>query len=138
MGTLEQELIPGSAALHHPDKLGNNAGGDISEAHFVHLKLAQDTLLNPIHRFAYDRFGPDMLRWEHCASIRDYIQVGFRSYAPSYAMTALIMLLLGVMGYLNWGRYVSQLGFSVGLIEAHAHSGGTCQLQAWFCLRCTP
>ena len=105
-------------------------GGEISDAHFVHLKLAQDTLLNPIHRFAYDRFGPYMLRWEHCASIRDYIQVGFRSYAPSYVMTVLIMLLLGVIGYLNWGRYVSDLALLSRLTEAHVHSGDTCQLRA--------
>ena len=78
----------------------------MSDAQFVYLKLAQDTLLNPLHRFAYDRFGPEMLSWENCASARDYLLVGFRYFAPSYTMTVLVTLLLGVMGYLNWGRYV--------------------------------
>ena len=104
---LQKKLTLNSATQHHPDKLGASLGGGISDAHFVHLKLAQDTLLNPTHRFAYDRFGPDMLKWEHCASISDYLQVGFRSYAPSYTLTVFIMFLLGVMGYLNWGRFVS-------------------------------
>ena len=108
----EWELMLDSAALHHPDKLSADPEGLISDAHFVYLRLAQDTLLNPVQRFAYDRFGPDMLRWEHCASIRDYLMVGFRVYAPSYIMTVLITLLLGVMGYLNWGRYVRCLPYS--------------------------
>ena len=95
------------AALHHPDKVSATSGDGISDSHFVHLKLAQDTLLNPLHRFAYDRFGPDMLKWEHCASIRDYLLVGFRVYAPSYMLTVFATFLLGVMGYLNWGRFVS-------------------------------
>ena len=94
------------AALHHPDKATSDESRHASETYFVHLKLAQDTLLNPTKRFAYDRFGPDITQWRHCSSIRDYILVGVQSIAPYYVAGALFMIILGVLGYLEWGRYV--------------------------------
>lgn len=77
-----------------------------SDTVFVQLKLAQDTLLNPTKRFAYDRFGPDVLHWQHCSSIRDYVLVGLKTAAPIYLGSAIFMVLLGVTGYLQWGRFV--------------------------------
>jgi len=97
---------PNSAALHHPDKTASNDPSSSSEAYFVHLKLAQDTLLDPVKRFAYDRFGPDIIKWRHCSSIRDYVMVGLQTTAPYYAASGLFMVILGVVGYLEWGRYV--------------------------------
>ncbi|MCJ1299456.1 hypothetical protein MMC08_002248 [Hypocenomyce scalaris] len=94
------------AAIHHPDK-ASILGEDLpSDAFFVQLKLAQDTLLNPTKRFAYDRFGPDILRWQHCSSIRDYLLVGLQAAAPMYVGSAIFMVILGVTGYLQWGRFV--------------------------------
>lgn len=52
-----------------------------------------------------------MLSWEHCVSIKEYILFGIRAYATSYAATGLIMVLLGAMGYLNWGKFVSYANF---------------------------
>ena len=94
------------AALHHPDKATSAEARGASEGYFVHLKLAQDTLLDPAKRFAYDRFGPDMVQWRHCTSVRDYVLVGVQSIAPYYAASALFMIILGVLGYLEWGHYV--------------------------------
>ena len=95
------------AALHHPDKVTASEDRAATEAFFVHLKLAQDTLLNPTKRFAYDRLGPDMLEFQHCSSIRDYLFMGFRTSAPMYLGSAFFMIILGVTGYLQWGRFVS-------------------------------
>lgn len=92
--------------MHHPDKATSDASRLTSESYFVHLKLAQDTLINPTKRFAYDRFGPDVTQWRHCSSVRDYILVGVQSIAPYYAAGILVMIILGVLGYLEWGRYV--------------------------------
>jgi hypothetical protein len=94
------------AAIHHPDKAGANNGGSISsEGYFVHLKLAQDTLLNPAKRFAYERFGPDMVSWQRCSSIRDYLTNGLQSILPYYGAAAVFMSILGFLGYLEWGKY---------------------------------
>ena len=89
--------------MHHPDKIASSGGGD---AYFLHLKLAQDTLLKPAQRYAYDRFGPEVVAWEHCASIRDYLSAGLMSYAPAYIGSGIFMVILGVTGYFQWGRFV--------------------------------
>ncbi|KAL3422589.1 DnaJ domain-containing protein [Phlyctema vagabunda] len=91
------------AAIHHPDKVSSSSPS--SEGYFVHLKLAQDTLLNPVKRFAYERFGPDMINWQNCSSIGDYVRQSFATILPSYSVAVLSMYLLGLLGYLNWGTY---------------------------------
>ena len=73
---------------------------------FVYLKSASDTLSNPTKRFAYDRFGPDILKWQHCSSIRDYLVAGLSTYAPVYVGSATALIVLGATGYLPWGRFV--------------------------------
>ncbi|MCJ1240889.1 hypothetical protein MMC14_008893 [Varicellaria rhodocarpa] len=100
------------AALHHPDKVSSSQDRETSEAFFVHLKLAQDTLLSPAKRFAYDRFGPDILQWQHCSSIRDYLLAGLQAFAPLYVGPVVFMILLGVAGYLQWGRFWRYLTFA--------------------------
>lgn len=91
------------AAIHHPDKISPSAPS--SERYFVHLKLAQDTLLNPAERFAYERFGPAMLDWQRCASVRDYVSTGLQAILPYYGGAALVMYLFSWLGYLEWGKY---------------------------------
>lgn len=91
------------AAIHHPDKVSSSSPS--SEGYFVHLKLAQDTLLNPAKRFAYERFGPDITNWQHCSSIKDYLLHGLQSVLPYYGVAAVFMYILGMLGYLEWGKY---------------------------------
>jgi hypothetical protein len=91
------------AAMHHPDKVSSQ--NPSTEGYFVHLKMAQDTLLNPTKRFAYERFGPTMIEWQRCSSMRDYILQGLQSILPYYGMAAIFMYLLGLLGYLEWGKY---------------------------------
>jgi len=71
----------------------------------VHLKQAQDVLLNPAKRFAYERFGPSILEWQKCSSIRDHIVQGLQGILPYYGAAAVFMYLLGLLGYLEWGKY---------------------------------
>ncbi|RDW62601.1 hypothetical protein BP5796_10903 [Coleophoma crateriformis] len=89
------------AAIHHPDKVSSPS----SDGYFVHLKLAQDTLLNPAKRFAYERFGPDIVQWQRCSTIRDYLVHGLQSVIPYYGIAAIFMYLLGLLGYVEWGKY---------------------------------
>lgn len=91
------------AAIYHPDKVSSISPS--SEGYFVHLKLAQDTLLDPAKRFAYDRFGPGITQWRHCSSIRDYLAHGLQSTLPYYGAGAVVMYILGMLGYLEWGKY---------------------------------
>lgn len=112
------------AALQHPDKVPTD---DVirhaaAEANFVNLKTAQDTLSDPVKRFAYERFGPDMLRWQHCKTIRDYLVTGIQtSSLPLYAGSTLMMALLSLTNYLQWGRFWRYLTF-VGLFALEYHT----------------
>ncbi|KAI1389796.1 uncharacterized protein F4822DRAFT_214064 [Hypoxylon trugodes] len=93
------------AALHHPDKL-MSAGGTSEDADFfIHLKTAADTLTDPARRFAYERFGPDVVSWKHCVTIRDFVTRGVQVLVPYYGLAAIAMYVLGLLGYLEWGRY---------------------------------
>ncbi|KAF7914866.1 hypothetical protein EAE99_010420 [Botrytis elliptica] len=91
------------AAIHHPDKVSSSSPS--SEGYFVHLKLAQDTLLNPAKRFAYERFGPEVIAWQHCSTIRDYLAHGMQTIAPYYGIAGIFMYGLSLAGYLDWGKY---------------------------------
>lgn len=91
------------ATIHHPDKVSSSAPS--ADGYFVHLKLAQDTLLNPAKRFAYERFGPEVANWQRCSSIRDYLVRGLQTTIPYYGAAAIFMYILGLLGYLEWGKY---------------------------------
>ncbi|RDL38952.1 uncharacterized protein BP5553_03292 [Venustampulla echinocandica] len=109
------------AATYHPDKVSSSS--PVAENYFVHLKLAQDTLLNPAKRFAYERFGPGIESWQRCSSIRDFVIQGLQTILPYYGFAAIFMYLLGLLGYLDWGKYWRWLTLIVLCVfELHAIS----------------
>lgn len=61
--------------------------------------------MDPAKRFAYDRFGPDVLQWRHCKTIRDFVFTGVQSTAIYYAASGSVLVLLGVLGYLQSGKF---------------------------------
>ena len=92
------------AALHHPDKVAQ--GEEPNDAYFIALTTARDTLLDNAKRFAYDRFGPDILRWQHCVTIRDYVTVGLKSVvAPHYLGWTILLAGMQFMGWMQLGAY---------------------------------
>ncbi|KAB8290731.1 hypothetical protein EYC80_008368 [Monilinia laxa] len=91
------------AAIHHPDKVSSPSIA--SGNYFVHLKIAQDTLLDPAKRFAYERLGPEITGCNHCSTIRDYYLYGFNGILTYYGTAAGVMYLLSLFGLLNWGQY---------------------------------
>ncbi|KAH3057262.1 hypothetical protein KXW16_004744 [Aspergillus fumigatus] len=92
------------AAQHHPDKRGYG-DGDPSDDYFVYLKLAQDTLLDPAKRFAYDRFGPDILSWGDRKTMQDFLFAGLQRSVPQYVVGLVTIIILNFTYWSNWGRY---------------------------------
>lgn len=93
------------AAQHHPDKAGFASDSD---AYFIFLRGAQETLVDPVKRFAYDRFGPDMQNWGPQKTMRDYIMTSItRSILPQYFGGMLVMFAMNWFWWSNRGRYVS-------------------------------
>ena len=94
------------AALYHPDKASTSdtSQADVN-AYFVRLKSAADTLTDPAKRFAYERFGPDIVQWQHCVTIRDYVMRGAQVVIPYYGLAAAFLYGMGLLGYLDWGRF---------------------------------
>ncbi|KAK3701629.1 hypothetical protein LTR37_015380 [Vermiconidia calcicola] len=89
---------------YHPDKATGPDKAEV-EAIYVQLKLARDTLIDPAKRFAYDRFGEDILQWRHSKTIRDFVFHGVQRTAGYYVASGGVLVLLGVLGYLNSGRF---------------------------------
>lgn len=113
----------GRAALYHPDKISTEDPLEhaAAEARFVTLKTAQDTLCNPLRRFAYERFGPDMLKWQDCKTTRDYLVTGLQTTAlPLYAGSMIFLALISFTSYLQYGRFWRYLAFvSLFILELH-------------------
>ena len=111
------------AALYHPDKISTEdpVAHSAAEAYFVNLKSAQDTLSDPVKRFAYERFGPDVLKWQHCKTIRDYLVTGVQtSSLPLYAGSGFFLGILSFTSYLQWGRFWRYLALaSLFILEYH-------------------
>lgn len=111
------------AALYHPDKISTEDpfAHAAAEANFVTLKTAQDTLCDPVKRFAYDRFGPDMLNWQHCKTVRDYLTTGVQTSAlPLYAGSVIFLGALSFTSYLQYGKFWRYLTLiSLLVLEYH-------------------
>lgn len=114
------------AALHHPDKVqqqqqmmmssgggdgfaSSSSAGSGPDAFFVYLKLAHDTLLDPVRRFAYDRFGPEILEIgaEHRKTMQDYVRAALYRMLPQYVGGFLMIMFMNLVWWPQWGRYVS-------------------------------
>lgn len=78
-----------------------------AEAVYVHLKLCRDVLADPAKRFAYDRFGPDILQWRSCTTVQDFVKVGVKNTMLYYAGTGAVLVVLGLVGYLKQAAFVS-------------------------------
>ena len=77
------------------------------ESAFVHIKLAHDTLLDPAKKFAYDHFGPGIVRVQQpgLKTIRDYVYAGLRSLALHYVQGAVVLLALNWLWLPRWGMF---------------------------------
>ncbi|KAL2798556.1 hypothetical protein BJX66DRAFT_34736 [Aspergillus keveii] len=89
------------AAQHHPDKLGAGSSSD----YFVYLKQAQDTLTDPVKRYAYNMWGSKILDWGKIDSKHGYFLAGLMKSVPGYLVSFWMLLLLNYTWWSDWGRY---------------------------------
>ncbi|KAK4687998.1 hypothetical protein P7C73_g2105, partial [Tremellales sp. Uapishka_1] len=93
---------------HHPDRAGSS-----SEERFIRLRQAYEALSDPVKRYAYDRFGPDILQWRFSngnsdkvtATVRDYIWTGLMQSSGFYVVSSGFMLVLSVVGRAKEGAF---------------------------------
>ena len=96
---------------------------------FVLLKMAQDTLLDPAKRFAYDRFGPDIVNWGAEKTREDFLYAAVqRSMIPQYAGGLITILFLNFTWWSDWGRYVSSFSLPLEGKMLNVFSGGSLPL----------
>lgn len=90
------------SAIHHPDK-----GGD--EETFRSLRLAYDTLSE--RRFAYERFGPQVINWERTKTRLEDMMYGFQASVPFYVSSFLFIFVLGWFQGATYGAHWRALSF---------------------------
>jgi hypothetical protein len=93
--------------LYHPDKLSNPSPEQaaLAQAFYVHLKNARDVLIDPAKRFAYERFGSDILECKNCITRLDFVNAGLRSMIPYYIGSVFVLVFTSLTGYLQTGKY---------------------------------
>ena len=85
----------------HPDKL--MPGATYDEQGFMVLTTARDVLLDPVKRFAYERFGIECLQWQHLHTIRDYVEVGMKQSVFTYYLG--FGVVMAVFQWIGWGSH---------------------------------
>ncbi|KAH8704357.1 hypothetical protein GQ44DRAFT_831528 [Phaeosphaeriaceae sp. PMI808] len=102
----------------HPDKV---AVGDREQAsqYFVHLKSMRDMILNPAKRFAYDRFGPEIIgQCQTCLTVKDYVDSALLSAATTYGALLIIIIGASALGFVTDGSYWRYFGIlAVAMFE---------------------
>ncbi|KAG2137300.1 DnaJ-domain-containing protein [Suillus cothurnatus] len=83
----------GFARKYHPDRVGPSG-----EALFIEVRDAFEALKDPVVRFAYDRFGPDVLKWKECTTMREYLRRGLLSSSLYHVMTGAGLILFSAIG----------------------------------------
>jgi DnaJ-class molecular chaperone len=115
--------VPRSMAMNHPDKFAPKDTAQAAQT-FIRYQRANDALTDPVKRFAYDRFGPSMLEWKDCFTIRDHVQTGLFGLVRGYGTGIIVMLVMQFFGTFPHGAYVSALE-SFMRSYAHQHCSGT-------------
>jgi hypothetical protein len=78
----------------------------------------RDVVLDPVKRFAYDRFGPDM-KCNNCLTIADYVDTQLLTTGITYGAIFLFLVGANALGYFADGAYWRYLGLlAVGTFEA--------------------
>ncbi|KAF1924813.1 uncharacterized protein M421DRAFT_71658 [Didymella exigua CBS 183.55] len=95
----------------HPDKIAPGIDREAANDYYIHLKHARDIILDPAKRFAYDRFGPDILnQCKSCITIKDYVDNTLLSALTNYGILLVFLIGANALGFLKDGSYWRYLG----------------------------
>ncbi|KAG6828844.1 hypothetical protein H0H92_006603 [Tricholoma furcatifolium] len=84
------------AKKYHPDRPGVGRDG---EELFIMVRDVYEALKNPVVRFAYDRFGPDVLLWSKtCTTTREYIQHGLLQSSGYHIVVGAALIFWSLVG----------------------------------------
>lgn len=79
-----------------PD-IGDNNGLK-GETYFIQVQGAFEALKDPVVRFAYDRFGPDVLQWKECSTMKEYLRRGLLSSLMYHIAMGAGLVLMSIIG----------------------------------------
>ncbi|PLW06506.1 hypothetical protein PCANC_23261 [Puccinia coronata f. sp. avenae] len=95
------------ARSFHPDKLIPPAAlrtdAEITEwksnveSKFIQMREAYETLSDNTKQWAYDRFGPSILQWKNCITLREYLVEGIKHTSPFYGFSGSSLILIGTL-----------------------------------------
>ncbi|KAF2006641.1 hypothetical protein P154DRAFT_615355 [Amniculicola lignicola CBS 123094] len=89
----------------HPDKV-SVGDRDRANDYYVHLKHMRDVVLDPAKRFAYDRFGPDILtQCRSCITVAEYTSHALLVILYTYGGLLVFLVGSNALGYLRDGAY---------------------------------
>ncbi|KAI0326077.1 DnaJ-domain-containing protein [Cubamyces sp. BRFM 1775] len=91
------------ARKYHPDRVGPQG-----EAFFIEIRDAYESLKSPTKRFAYERFGPDALKWKQCTTLRDCLHHGLLQATGFYlvSLSSLIFFSFLNSSPVSFWRYI--------------------------------
>jgi hypothetical protein len=89
----------------HPDKV-RATDRDGANDYYVHLKHARDIIADPARRFAYDRFGPDVLQTcQKCLTVKDFTDSALLTTLGTYGFLFVFLLGANALGFMKDGAY---------------------------------
>ncbi|KAF2853521.1 membrane associated DnaJ chaperone-like protein [Plenodomus tracheiphilus IPT5] len=98
---------------YHPDKIGPNIDPAQANDYYIHLKSSRDIILDPVKRFAYDRFGPSILARcspSTCVTAKDFIFQGLSDMVVIYGALFAVLVGANALGFMTEGSYWRYLG----------------------------
>ncbi|KAJ7496735.1 hypothetical protein FB451DRAFT_1359294 [Mycena latifolia] len=111
------------AKKYHPDRVGVQG-----EALFITVRDAFEALKNPTVRFAYDRFGPDVLKWTQCSTTREYLLHGLTQSVGYHIVAGAVLVFWTAIGetspvaFWRYLLYLSLFASELALILAPSPS----------------
>ncbi|EAU91917.1 chaperone DNAJ [Coprinopsis cinerea okayama7 len=95
------------AKRNHPDRPGVGVKG---EALFIFVRDVYEALKDPAVRFAYDRFGPEVLGWRAtCSTHREFLRQGLLASSGYHIVAFLVLLFWSAVGQpspISFWRYI--------------------------------
>lgn len=107
------------SAIMHPDKANEATMFDVNM--YYRIQTAHETLTDEAKRFAYDRFGPEILGWKECLVVRDYVMKGTKDLIMYYGVGMVALYIFPKLGYFRdviYWRWIAFLALMVFEINA--------------------